>query len=145
MKVIALSSVRKKVFLLDLLVLLSKVDGDIHEQEKDLIRSFSYSIGGKEVNFSENYSLKDIFKMAPELEKSEKFVILKKLYELAASDSTISDEEESFISEVKDELNLSLEDLFTVSQWIRSKMDIDKDLEDYISKRLIDDIDIEKE
>ena len=140
MEILALSSVRKKVFLLDLLVLLSKADGEIHDVEKELIRSFSYSIGGKEVNFSENYSLKDIFRMAPDLTIKEKFIILKKLYELAASDLDISDEEETFISEVKDELNLTLEDLFTVSKWIRDKMDIDKDVEDYISKRLIEDI-----
>jgi uncharacterized tellurite resistance protein B-like protein len=140
MEILALSSVRKKVFLLDLLVLLSKTDGEIHDAEKELIRSFSYSIGGKEVNFSENYSLKDIFRMAPDLTIKEKFIILKKLYELAASDLDISDEEETFISEVKDELNLTLEDLFTVSKWIRDKMDIDKDVEDYISKRLIEDI-----
>ena len=140
MEILALSSVRKKVFLLDLLVLLSKADGEIHDVEKELIRSFSYSIGGKEVNFSENYSLKDIFRMAPDLTIKEKFIILKKLYELAASDLDISDEEETFISEVKDELNLTLEDLFTVSKWIRDKMDIDKDVEDYISKRLIEAI-----
>lgn len=140
MKILALSSVRKKVFLLDLLVLLSKVDGDIHDSEKELIRSFSYSIGGKEVNFSENYSLKDIFKMAPNFTINEKFEIIKKLYELAASDLVISDEEETFISEVKDELDLSLEDLFTVSKWIRDKMEIDKEVDDYISKRLIETI-----
>lgn len=140
MKILALSSVRKKVFLLDLLVLLAKADGEIHDMEKDLIRSFSSSIGGKEVNFSENYSLKDIFKMSPEFEKNEKFVIIKKLYELASSDSVITDDEEKFILEVKNEIGLNDEDLKNIRMWIEKKMQIDRELDDYISKSLIDDL-----
>ncbi len=133
-----LSSIRKKVFLLDLLVLISKTDGDIDDREKDIILALAQSIGGNEVDFTINTTIEDLKHMMPDFALNEKFIIIRELFKLAAADLKILEKEKKFIKDISILFELTNEDYLEVEKWAVARMMAESDLNWYINRAVSD-------